>query len=75
MGKESIYTIRIKGHLSPRWSDWFDGMAIIHLANGHTQLVGPVSDQAELYGLLMKLRDLGLPLLGLESAQPGDGAS
>jgi hypothetical protein len=69
MAKVPTYTIRIKGHLSPRWSEWFDGMSIIHQANGQTLLVGPVDDQAALYGLLLKLRDLGLPLLGLDCSQ------
>jgi hypothetical protein len=44
-------------------------MAIIHRANGQTLLVGPVDDQAALYGLLLMLRDLGLSLLGLECSQ------
>lgn len=59
------YQIRLKGHLSPQWADWFDEMSITLEDNGETLLTGPVADQAALYGLLRKVRDLGLPLLSL----------
>ena len=65
MGEATIYTIRIKGHLDRKWSDWFDGLQIIHEANGETMLVGEVVDQASLHGLLAKVRDLGLPLIAV----------
>src|SRR5262245_61111205 len=60
------YTIRIQGHLNLRWSEWFDGMEITHCCNGETLLSGPIADQSALYGLLFKLRDLGLVLLALQ---------
>lgn len=60
-----IYHIRIKGHLSPQWAGWFEGMAITLEANGDTLLSGPVVDQAALYGLLRTLRDVGLPLISV----------
>ncbi len=47
------------------WSNWFDGMTIVLQENGDTVLTGPVTDQAALYGLLKRVRDLGLPLLAL----------
>ena len=28
MEKTCLYEIRVEGHLSDRWSDWFDGLAI-----------------------------------------------
>ncbi len=59
------YTIRLKGYLEPKWSDWFGGMEIRHEANGETLLQGAVVDQAALHGLLAKVRDLGLPLLAV----------
>ena len=59
------YHIRIKGHLSDHWSGWFDGMTIRNEPNGDAVLVGPIVDQAALYGLLTKIRDLGLPLLSV----------
>lgn len=59
------YEIRIKGHLDQQWSEWFDGLAITLEENGDTLLTGPVVDQAALYGLLKKVRDLGMPLLSV----------
>ena len=58
-----IYQIRVKGHLEPHWSEWFDDLTIIPEANGETLITGPVPDQPALHGLLKKIRDLGLPLL------------
>jgi hypothetical protein len=65
------YQIRIKGHLGQQWMDWFDGLAITLEENGDTLLTGPVVDQAALYGLLKKVRDLGLPLLSVNPVEPG----
>ncbi len=56
-----FYEIRVKGHLDSSWSDWFDGMMIIHEDNGETLLAGTVADQAALHGLLSRVRDLGIP--------------
>jgi hypothetical protein len=58
-----IYQIRIKGHLGPKWTDWFEGLTITLEDNGDTLLTGPVVDQAALHGLLRKVRDLGMPLI------------
>lgn len=65
MDEAIIYAIRLQGHLDVKWSDWFDGMQIIHELNGETLLKGAVVDQAALHGLLAKVRDLGLPLLAV----------
>lgn len=65
-----IYQIRLRGYLSSQWACWFDGMDISLEANGDTLLTGPVIDQAALYGLLKKVRDLGLPLLSLHCVLP-----
>jgi hypothetical protein len=65
------YQIRIKGHLRPQWTDWFEGLAITLEEGGNTLLTGPVIDQAALYGLLRKVRDLGMPLLSVNSIGPG----
>jgi hypothetical protein len=61
----SIYEIRVRGVLNQRWSDWFDGFRIDNQVHD-TILVGPVIDQAELHGLLAKIRDLGLPIISVE---------
>src|SRR6476661_3878921 len=60
------YCIRIRYHLDPSWSVWFSDLAIMRAADGTTTLTGPVVDQAELYGLLGRLRDLGATLLSVE---------
>lgn len=59
------YEIRVAGSLTPQWMDWFDGLVIINTENGETLLSGPLADQAALYGLLKKIRDLGLPLVSV----------
>jgi hypothetical protein len=64
------YHIRIKGHLGPRWSEWFEGLTITPEDTGDTVLTGSVVDQAALHGLLRKVRDLGLPLLSIIEADP-----
>ena len=63
------YEIRVKGHLNPSWSDWFDGMSIIHEANGETLLVGKLIDQAALRGLLNRLSDLGISLIAVNPVE------
>ena len=68
----TIYCIRVKGHLDPHWTDWFDGLVITHKDNGDTLLTGPVVDQAALFGLLLKVRDLNLPLLAVTRLEPGE---
>jgi hypothetical protein len=63
--------IRIKGQLGAQWGAWFDGMTITQTANGETLIAGLVADQAALYGLLRKVRDLGMPLLSVCCSEPG----
>lgn len=63
--------IRVKGRIDEHWSDWFDDLSITH-ANDETVLTGTVADQAMLYGLLAKLRDLGLPLVSVQPSEVTD---
>jgi energy-coupling factor transporter ATP-binding protein EcfA2 len=65
-----VYRITVGGQLDAEWSDWFDGMRIDSTGSSTTALVGPVPDQSALHGLLMKVRDLGLPLLALCRVEP-----
>ncbi len=58
------YQIRVQGCLDLKWSDWFDGFTIT-AADDQTTLEGTVTDQSALHGMLMKIRDLGLPLLAV----------
>ena len=60
-----ICHIRIKGHLGPHWSSWFEGLAMTLEDNGETLLTGLLVDQAALHGLMRKVRDLGIPLLSV----------
>lgn len=62
---EGFYEIRIKGHLDARWAYWFEGMSLTREGDGMTVLYGPVADQAALYGILRKIRDLGLALVSV----------
>jgi hypothetical protein len=59
------YQITLQGHLDAHWSAWFDNMKICNKANGEAILCGPLPDQAALHGVLIKIRDLGLPLLAV----------
>jgi hypothetical protein len=63
------YRIKLKGRLDPKWSDWFEQMAI-STEDGQTILTGPVADQAALHGLLVRIRDLNLTLLSVERIEP-----
>ena len=64
------YEICVRGHLDYCWSHWFEELTIVQKDNGETLLSGPVVDQAALYGLLIKVRDLGLPLVSVMRIQP-----
>ena len=66
-----IYQIRLKGHLGHHWANWFEGLTITLEDNGETLLTGPVVDQAALYGLLKKVRDVGMPLVSVNRGTPG----
>ena len=61
----AVYQITVKGHLDSQWSAWFDNMLITNEANGEAVLCGPLADQSALYGVLAKVRNLGLPLLAV----------
>jgi hypothetical protein len=60
------YVLRLEGHLDEHWSGWF-GLTLSRQADGTTVLEGYVTDQAELHGLLAKVRDLGATLISLST--------
>jgi len=70
-GRPMVYQIRIEGHLDDQWTDWFSGLTITLEENGHTLFTGAVPDQAALFGLLKKVRDLGMPLVSVNRIEPG----
>lgn len=61
--------IRVEGHLDLTWAEWLDGFTLIHTECGETILTGKVKDQAALYGLIAKLRDLGVKLVSVNSGK------
>jgi hypothetical protein len=69
----TIYEIRVKGHLGERWAEWFAPLVICCEANGETILTGPLPDQAALHGVLVKVRDLNLVLLAVNRVEGGVG--
>jgi hypothetical protein len=63
---QSSYRITVRGRFSDRFVAVFDGLALEEPRNGETVLVGELRDQAELYGILNRLRDLGIELVRVE---------
>ena len=64
------YEIKIKGHLDPSWSEWFEGLKLTHLEGDGTLLSGSLPDQAALHGLLERIRDLNLTLISVHCDIP-----
>ncbi len=65
MAHSVLYRIQVKEALSPEWAAWFDPLTIESQPDGQTLLSGPLSDQAALHGVLIRIRDLGLTLVSL----------
>ncbi len=65
MDKHRVYEIRVEGHLTDRWSDWFEGLAIHNDASGETKLNGLLVDQAALFSVLTKIHALNLTLISV----------
>lgn len=61
--------IRVKGQIDEHWSEWFEDLEVTTTDQDETILAGDVADQSALYGLLAKLRDLGLSLLSVNSTE------
>jgi hypothetical protein len=67
---QSHYRIRVEGHLDAGWSEWFGGLTIRNSPGGVAQVIRPLPHQAALHGVLAKVRDLGLPLLSVQTVVP-----
>jgi hypothetical protein len=65
------YRLRVAGRIDDRWAAWFGGLTLTHDSDGTTSLTGQVRDQAELHGLLAKVRDLGVTLISVTVVEPG----
>jgi hypothetical protein len=63
--------IRVKGHLSCQWADWFGGLEIENRPDGQAMLSGTLPDQAALYGVMNRMRDLGLELISVNCVESG----
>ncbi len=72
---KQVYQIRLEGHLDDGWTDWFEGTCVKGTENTNTLLTCTVTDQAELFGLLRKVRDLSVPLLSVTRVKPDPTAS
>ena len=68
----SGYRLRVNGHLDQHWSSWFGHLTLTHEDDGTTSLTGVTADQAELHGLLIKIRDLGVTLISVAVIEHSD---
>lgn len=64
------YVLRVSGHLDPHWEARFSGLTLAHDPDGTTTLTGTVADQAELHGILTRIRDLGVTLVSVLPTDP-----
>lgn len=67
--------VRIEGHLDQHWSSWLGELTLSHHADGTTTLRGTVADQAQLFGILAQIRDLGANLISLTPLGPPRGSA
>ena len=72
LGDGQAYELRVVGHLDDRWSSWFEGLVVTCHDDGTCTLTGPVVDQAQLHGVLARLRDIGAPLMSLRALDVDD---
>ena len=63
------YEVRVEGHLDDHWSGWLGELTITRHHDGTSTLAGPVADQAQLHGVLARLRDIGVTLLSLKAIE------
>jgi hypothetical protein len=66
-----VVEITVKGRIDESWSEWLADLTITHTESGETVLAGTLADQAALYGVLARLRDLGLHLVSLRHLEGG----
>ena len=79
MDQPTFYQIRVKGHLEETWRDWFDGLEVDNQASGEALISGRFLDQSALFGILIRISNLGLSLISVNSFEedntslpPGD---
>jgi hypothetical protein len=62
---QTLYEIKLKGHLDTKWAEWFYDMAITHESDGTTTLRGLLPDQVVLHSVLDRIRDMNLTLINV----------
>ena len=62
---EKFYRICVKGRLDAERATWFGDLGMTYEAET-TILSGSIPDQPALFGVLLKIRDLGLELISVE---------
>ncbi len=70
MDSPGYYEFRVQGCLSPRWSDWFDGLALRVEPDGQTVLTGQIRDQSALVGVITAIHALNLTLISVNRLPP-----
>ena len=75
----TTYEIIVAGRINPERAGWFGDMTLTErsIDDGRhvTVLSGPVADQAALFGILGRIRDLGLKLISVTPAEPSPNSS
>jgi RimJ/RimL family protein N-acetyltransferase len=69
------YRMRVAGHLDHHWSDWLGHVDLVHHEDATTTVTATLADQAQLHGILARVRDLGAPLLELRQVREADGGT
>lgn len=67
-----LYRFHIQAQLADHWSAWFDGLTFIPQSDGTSYLEGALVDQSALYGVIGRLRDLGITLLAVQQVDHAD---
>ncbi len=63
-----LYSIRVRGQLDERWLGWFDGLTLTRQPDDEVTIIQAVLDQSGLHGVLNRIFDLGIELLGVQAA-------
>jgi len=74
MSEQAQYHILIEGGFSQDWASWFDGLDVIPQEENRTLLSGCLADQTALHGVLLKLRDLGIPIIEIKRVEKGSNS-
>ena len=66
MNTNACYQICVYGRLDERWLRWFEDHTVVYLDNGRTLIVLTAVDQSALFGVINRIRDLGLELISVQ---------